>query len=177
MLSRGAWGRVVEGKFLGTKVAVKELHLIIQSSHNRLLFDQEIKIVTLLRHPCILQFLHVADYHFSNPWLVLELMKKSLPQLVRQEKALNSRFTKVIGLDVACALNYLQLFDISPEIGVNYRDLETELPFKLPSFVHHSLTSCQRPTVWVKRQWNNSLRITMHPMRERGQQSTTTCRA
>ncbi len=74
---------MVEGKFRGSKVAVKELHAIIQSSHNRPLFDHEIRVISFLRHPCILQFLAVADYQSSNPGLILQLMEKSLPQLVR----------------------------------------------------------------------------------------------
>ena len=59
----------------GTKVAVKEIQEIIQSAHNRLLFDREITFVTLVRHPCILQLLAVADYHSTTPLLIAELLQ------------------------------------------------------------------------------------------------------
>ena len=49
VLGTGAWGRVLEGNFRGTKVAVKEIHEIIQSPHNRLLFDREITFATVFQ--------------------------------------------------------------------------------------------------------------------------------
>ena len=49
VLGTGAWGRVLEGNFRGTKVAVKEIHEIIQSAHNRFLFDREITFATVFQ--------------------------------------------------------------------------------------------------------------------------------
>lgn len=122
VLGTGAWGRVVEGNFRGTKVAVKEIHEIIQSAHNRLLFDREITFATLVRHPCILQFLAVAEYRTSKPLLVAELMDMSLSQLVRDEKTLGNRYIRVLALDVAYGLNYLHCFRPNP---ILHRDVNS----------------------------------------------------
>ena len=110
VLGTGAWGRVLEGSFRGTKVAVKEIHEIIQSAHNRLLFDREITFATLMRHPCILQFLAVADYRSSKPLLVAELMDMSLSQLVKDENVLGNGYIRILALDVAYGINYLHCF-------------------------------------------------------------------
>ena len=122
VLGTGAWGRVVEGNFRGTKVAVKEIHEIIQSAHNRFLFDREITFATLVRHPCILQFLAVAEYRTSKPLLVAELMDMSLSQLVRDEKTLGNRFIRILALDVAYGLNYLHGFRPNP---ILHRDVNS----------------------------------------------------
>lgn len=122
VLGTGAWGRVVEGNFRGTNVAVKEIHEIIQSAHNRLLFDREITFATLVRHPCILQFLAVADYRTNKPLLVAELMDMSLSQLVRDEKTLGNRYIRILALDVAYGLNYLHCFRPNP---ILHRDVNS----------------------------------------------------
>ena len=122
ILGTGAWGRVVEGNFRGTKVAVKEIHEIIQSPHNRLLFDREITFATLVRHPCILQFLAVAEYRSSRPLLVAELMDMSLSQLVKDEKVLGNRYIRILALDVAYGINYLHCFRPNP---ILHRDVNS----------------------------------------------------
>ncbi|KAL9959174.1 hypothetical protein ACROYT_G036268 [Oculina patagonica] len=38
VLGRGAWGQVVEGRYCGSVVAVKQIHQLILSAHNRSLF-------------------------------------------------------------------------------------------------------------------------------------------
>ena len=122
VLGTGAWGRVLEGNFRGTKVAVKKIHEVIQSAHNRLLFDREITFATLVRHPCILQFLAVAEYRTNKPLLVAELMDMSLSQLVRDEKTLGNRFIRILVLDVAYGLNYLHCFRPNP---ILHRDVNS----------------------------------------------------
>lgn len=122
ILGTGAWGRVVEGNFRGTKVAVKEIHEIIQSPHNRLLFDREITFATLVRHPCILQFLAVADYRSNKPLLVAELMDMSLSQLVKDEQVLGNRYIRILALDVAYGINYLHCFRPNP---ILHRDVNS----------------------------------------------------
>ena len=122
VLGTGAWGRVLEGNFRGTKVAVKEIHEIIQSAHNRLLFDREITFATSVRHPCILQFLAVADYHSTTPLLVAELMDMSLSQLVKDERSLGNRYIRILALDVAHGINYLHCFQPNP---ILHRDVNS----------------------------------------------------
>ncbi|KAL9950443.1 hypothetical protein ACROYT_G042938 [Oculina patagonica] len=79
--------------------------------------------LSLQRHPCIVQFLAVADHQCNNPWLVMEFLEKSLPQLARQEKSLNSRITKTIGHDVACSLNYLHC---QHPVAILHRDVSSD---------------------------------------------------
>lgn len=122
VLGTGAWGRVLEGNFRGTKVAVKEIHEIIQSPHNRLLFDREITFATSVRHPCILQFLAVAEYRSNKPLLVAELMDMSLSQLVKDEKVLGNRYVRILALDVAYGINYLHCFRPNP---ILHRDVNS----------------------------------------------------
>ncbi|KAJ7375528.1 hypothetical protein OS493_040618, partial [Desmophyllum pertusum] len=40
-LGVGAWGKVYEGTFRGCQVAVKQIHELILSPHNRRLFERE----------------------------------------------------------------------------------------------------------------------------------------
>lgn len=120
VLGTGAWGRVFEGTFRGTKVAVKELHEIIQSSHNKSLFEREISFVTLVRHPSILQFLGVAGYRSDSPLLVTELMDMSLADLLNRERLLTRSCVIRLGKDVAYGLNYLHCFRPRPII---HRDI------------------------------------------------------
>lgn len=122
VLGTGAWGRVMEGNFRGIKVAVKEIHEILQSTHNRLLFDREIKFATLLRHPCILQFLAVADFRSSRPLLIAELMDMSLSQLVKGAEVLGNRYIRILALDVAYGINYLHCFRPNP---ILHRDINS----------------------------------------------------
>ncbi|EDO32557.1 predicted protein, partial [Nematostella vectensis] len=120
VLGTGAWGRVLEGEFRGMKVAVKEIHEVIKSPHNKKMFDQEISFATLVRHPCILQFLGVADYRTNNPLLVTELMDMSLSDLLAKENSLSRRYVVTLALDIAFGLNYLHCFK---PYSIIHRDL------------------------------------------------------
>ena len=60
-LGRGAWGSVVEGKYRGCVVAVKQIHEMILSPHNRRLFEREMNIASRCRHPCLLQFIGATN--------------------------------------------------------------------------------------------------------------------
>ena len=73
-LGRGGWGSVVEGKYCGCSVAVKQIHELILSSHNRKLFEREMDIASRCRHPCLLQFIEATNDE-GNPLFVTELME------------------------------------------------------------------------------------------------------
>ena len=45
-LGRGGWGSVNEGTYCGCTVAVKQIHDLILSRHNRLLFEREMNIAS-----------------------------------------------------------------------------------------------------------------------------------
>ena len=110
----GGWGRVIEGKYCGLPVAVKQIHGLIISDHNRRLFEREMNIATRCRHPCLLQFIGATNDEGSFLF-VTELMESSLLALLEQ-RPLSSLEVSVISLDVARALNYLHLNKPSPII-------------------------------------------------------------
>ena len=106
-IGKGGWGSVVEGKYCGCTVAVKQIYevLLNLSSHNRELFEREMSIASRCRHPCLLQFIGATNDE-GSPLFVTELMESSLRKLLEQ-RSLSSTEVAVISLDVTRALNYL----------------------------------------------------------------------
>ena len=104
-LGRGGWGSVVQGKYCGCSVAVKQIHELILSPYNRELFEREMDIASKCRHPCLLQFIGATNDE-GNPLFVTELMETSLRTLLEQ-RALSEAELSVVSLDVTRALNYL----------------------------------------------------------------------
>ena len=119
-LGRGGWGSVVEGKYCGCAVAVKQMYELILSDHNRRLFEREMNIASKCRHPCLLQFIGATNDE-GSPLFVTELMELSLRALLEQ-RPLSSNEVSVISLDVARALNYLHQKEPSPII---HRDISS----------------------------------------------------
>ena len=119
-LGKGGWGSVIEGKYCGCAVAVKQIHELILSDHNRRLFEREMSIAARCRHPCMLQFIGATNDE-GSPLFVTELMESSLRSLLEQ-RPLSSLEVCVISLDVARALNYLHLKKPSPII---HRDISS----------------------------------------------------
>ena len=105
LLGRGGWGSVVAGKYCGCSVAVKQIHELILSPHNRSLFVREMNIASRCRHPCLLQFIGATNDE-GSPLFVTELMESSLRALLEQ-RPLAATEVSIISLDVARALNYL----------------------------------------------------------------------
>ena len=118
-LGRGGWGIVVEGKYCGCAVAVKQIHELILSNHNRSLFVREMNIASRCRHPCLLQFVGATNDE-GSPLFVTELMETSLRALLKRPLSATELF--VISLDVARALNYLHQKQPSPII---HRDISS----------------------------------------------------
>ena len=119
-LGKGGWGSVNEGTYCGCTVAVKQIHDLILSRHNRLLFEREMNIASACRHPCLLQFIGATNDE-GSPLFVTELMEKSLRALF-EERPLSETEIRVISLDVARALNYLHQKKPSPII---HRDVSS----------------------------------------------------
>ena len=119
-LGKGGWGSVIEGKYCGCAVAVKQIHELILSDHNRRLFEREMSIAARCRHPCLLQFIGATNDE-GSPLFVTELMESSLRALLEQ-RPLSSLEVSVISLDFAQALNYLHLKKPSPII---HRDISS----------------------------------------------------
>ena len=120
VLGRGAWGSVSEGKYCGCSVAVKQIHDLILSDHNRRLFEREMDIASRCRHPCLLQFIGATNDE-GSPLFVTELMVTSLRALLGQRPLYETEIP-VISLDVARALNYLHRKEPSPII---HRDVSS----------------------------------------------------
>ena len=119
-LGRGGWGSVVEGIYCGCAIAVKQIHELILSPHNRRLFEREMNIASRCRHPCLLQFIGATNDE-GSPLFVTELMESSLRALLEQ-RSLSSNEVSVISVDVARALNYLHQKEPSPII---HRDISS----------------------------------------------------
>ena len=120
ILGEGGWGRVKLGNFRGTDVAVKQIHQLILSPHNRRLFNREMDIASRCRHPCLLQFIG-ATAGDGMPLFVTELMEADLRSYLSQQP-LNDEDVLSIALDVALALNYLHRQKPSPII---HRDISS----------------------------------------------------
>ena len=119
-LGRGGWGSVVEGRYCGCAVAVKQIYDLILSPHNKRLFEREMNIASRCRHPCLLQFIGATNDE-GSPLFVTELMESSLRALLEQQ-SLSKTEVCVISLDVARALNYLHQKEPSPII---HRDISS----------------------------------------------------
>lgn len=121
-LGSGGWGKVVEGKYCGCTVAIKQIYedLLTSSPYYRELFEREMNIASRCRHPCLLQFIGATSDE-ENPLFVTELMETSLRKLI-VERPLSRSETSVISLDVARALNYLHLKKPRPII---HRDISS----------------------------------------------------
>ena len=118
-LGVGGWGAVVLGRFRGCKVAVKQIHELILSPHNRCLFEREMNIASRCRHPCLLQFIGATNDE-ESPLFVTELMESSLRALLEQ-RPLSHTDISVISLDIAQALNYLH----KSEPPIIHRDISS----------------------------------------------------
>ena len=119
-LGKGAWGSVNEATYCGCKVAVKQIHELILSPHNRRLFEREMNIASRCRHPCLLQFIGATNDE-GNPLFVTELMEMSLRALLEQRQLTKTEIS-VISLDVSRALNYLHHMKPSPIV---HRDVSS----------------------------------------------------
>eukprot|EP00794_Sanderia_malayensis_P000549 gene549-1206_t len=120
VLGVGGWGNVKLGRFRGTDVAVKQIHHLILSSHNRRLFSREMNIASRCRHPCLLQFIG-ATCDDGSPLFVSELLETDLRSCLGS-RALTSKEALLIALDVALALNYLHKANPTPII---HRDISS----------------------------------------------------
>ena len=120
VLGRGAWGNVCEGTFRSCQVAVKEIHELILSDHNRRLFEREMRIASCCRHPNLLQFIGATNDD-DSPLFVTELLDTSLRHVLSQ-RALNQEEIVRLALDVAKGLNYLHL---NKPLPIIHRDISS----------------------------------------------------
>ena len=120
VLGKGAWGSVRQGTFRGCQVAVKEIHELILSPHNRRLFEREMSIASCCRHPNLLQFIGATNDD-GSPLFVTEILETSLRRML-SERALNHEEIVSLTLDVAKGLNYLHL---NRPLPIIHRDISS----------------------------------------------------
>ncbi|XP_022807478.1 probable serine/threonine-protein kinase DDB_G0271682 [Stylophora pistillata] len=120
VLGNGAWGTVREGTFRGSKVAVKEIHELILSDHNRRLFEREMNIASRCRHPNLLQFIGATN-NDGSPLFVTELLDSCLRRLL-SELEITPKEILNLALDVAKGLNYLHL---NKPLPIIHRDISS----------------------------------------------------
>ena len=120
VLGKGAWGNVYQGSFRGCRVAVKQIHDLILSPHNRRLFEREMSIASCCRHPNLLQFMGATNDD-GSPLFVTELLDTDLRKVLSQ-RSLHPEEIVCFALDVAIALNYLHLNKPFPII---HRDISS----------------------------------------------------
>ena len=119
-LGSGAWGEVREGEFRGCKVAVKKIHELILSDHNRRLFEREMSIASRCRHPNLLQFIGATNDN-GSPLFVTELLDTNLRRVL-SERSLKYEENLILALDIAKGLNYRHLSRSKP---IMHRDISS----------------------------------------------------
>ena len=120
VLGTGGWGMVYQGSFRGCRVAVKQIHHMILSPHNRRLFEREMSIASRCRHPNLLQFIGATNDN-GSALFVTELLDTDLRKVLSQ-RSLHHKEIVCLALDVAMALNYLHLNEPLPII---HRDISS----------------------------------------------------
>ena len=120
VLGTGAWGNVKIGKFRGTEVAIKQIHLLILSPHNRRLFEREMSIASRCRHPCLVQFIGATNDD-GTPLFVMELLDTDLRSVLSRGPLTNQDCLN-IGYDVIRAIVYLHK---SKPVPIIHRDISS----------------------------------------------------
>ena len=120
VLGTGAWGNVYQGSFRSCQVAVKQIHDLILSPHNRRLFEREMSIASRCRHPNLLQFMGATN-NDESPLFVTELLHTDLRKVLSL-RSLHHEEIVCLALDVAIALNYLHL---NKPVAIIHRDISS----------------------------------------------------
>lgn len=127
-IGKGSFGQVYRATFKGHRVAVKELFLpLYQAEQNELLqdFQKEVKIVSILYHPNIVQFYGSVSVspHFC---LVTELCEGSVVDLllIVGMKRVNVTWKICLEIALGAAKAILYLHTLTPQIL--HRDIKAE---------------------------------------------------
>ena len=108
LIGGGGWGAVNEGRL---KVAVKQIYPNILSEQNLARLQREMRLLALIRHPNLLQFIAGAfdehgDHRRNPPCIITELLDTSLRVAYEEEQLANDNQLSVFQ-DTARALDYL----------------------------------------------------------------------
>ena len=108
LIGGGGWGAVNEGKL---KVAIKQFYPNILSEQNLARLRREMRLLALIRHPNLLQFIAAVfdekgDPRRHPPYIITELLDTSLRSAYEQKQLVNKHQLSVFQ-DTARALDYL----------------------------------------------------------------------
>jgi len=99
-LGRGTFGKVVEGTYLGTKVAIKILH----SQVDLPAFSKEVQLLLKLRHPCCVTL--IGYLITPEPSMVMEILSFNLNTVI-YNYYITLDVKKKITKDIISGLKYL----------------------------------------------------------------------
>ena len=107
-IARGGWGSVSEGK---VRVAVKQLHMAIANERNIQRLRREMRILSQIRHPNLVQFIGAvfdeqAERLLAPPLIITELLDTNLRSAYERNRLSGSQKLSIFK-DVAKALKYL----------------------------------------------------------------------
>jgi len=125
VLGMGFFGKVMEATWKGTQVACKFIYRENFRTKNEFdMFLHEVKMLTILRHPCICQFLGIA-FNDQAYCIVTELLYCSLYDLVREDIYLLHSIPKLrwnIAYNIAQGICYMH----SRNPPILHRDLSSK---------------------------------------------------
>ena len=114
VIGRGAYGRIMEAKWEGTVVAIKEIHDIFNDASEeqfqalKIKFLDECKQTSRLRHPNIVSFLGIYfPAEAIVPSLVMELLHCNLTKLLEQDPVISLGVKLSILHQISLGLRYL----------------------------------------------------------------------
>eukprot|EP00118_Oscarella_pearsei_P027145 m.1030 g.1030 ORF g.1030 m.1030 type:complete len:846 (+) comp5531_c0_seq1:55-2592(+) len=90
ILGNGSFADVKVGHWRGTQVAVKIIHDILISEHNKPLIQQEIRMCSRARHPNIVSICGVVTINGKHPYIILELLEASLTDVMQAARLAKS---------------------------------------------------------------------------------------
>ena len=108
VIGGGGWGAVSEGKL---QVAIKQFYPTILSPPNVARLKREMRMLALIRHPNLVQFIAVVfdeqeDVQRSAPYIITELLDTSLRVAYQRNEVPKENMVSIF-IDTARALDYL----------------------------------------------------------------------
>lgn len=107
VIGGGGWGAVSEGKL---QVAIKQFYPNILSPTNVAKLKREMRMLALIRHPNLVQFIAVVfddqDVHRRPPYIITELLDSSLRYVYQHNEVPKENMVSIFQ-DTARALDYL----------------------------------------------------------------------